>query len=192
MVWTGSPHRGHGDQGTSEKRRFATHSVRSAGHRLHHFGRLSGRTPDCLPQSRARCRVRPHTRGIVLTEIETDLAFVEDATLPTRAPAGYTSCAPVCPRRCAATDPRPWWRGCSGASRPSICMSVRCIVGWLCGCVHMSSSACWPIRSNGTCNNAWRQRCSMRRIGRQMKSGGQAWAPWSSGPRSQSSNRSSG
>ena len=86
-------------------------------------------------------------------------------------PTGCMSCALAClrqhsatPMRYVATSPWPGWSAHSAASRPSICMSDRCITGWRGACGRTYSCACWPTTSNGTCASAWRRCCSMTLI----------------------------
>ena len=71
----------------------------------------------------------------------------------------------------------PTWNAPSAASRPSICTSGRSITGWPIGCARMSSSACSPITSNGTCASAWRRCCSTTPTRRPPRHCAPAWWP---------------
>ena len=61
------------------------------------------------------------------------------------------------------------------ASRPSICTCGRSITDWPIGSARMSSSACSPITSNGTCASASRRCCSTTPTKQRPRHGVPAW-----------------
>ena len=78
-------------------------------------------------------------------------------------------------RRCAATSHSPSWNAPFAASRPSICTCGRSITDWPIGSARMSSSACSPITSNGTCASASRRCCSTTPTKQRPRHGVPAW-----------------